>query len=184
MDSMSEDPEVGAERDLTQVARAQQDPAAFESLYDRYLDQIYAFCYRRLGTRELAEDATSQVFVRAMAALPGFQAISFRGWLFAIARNVVADVRRERPTTTIEAVLGHKALIVDDEPRHIAQLDLRQLMDRLTPEQRDAIELRLSGLTAPEIGQILGRNPGAVRALQFRAIEQLRVWLAPNEVPK
>ena len=178
------DGERHAERDLQQVARAQQDPAAFEPLYDWYLDQIYAFCYRRLGTRELAEDATSQVFVRAIAALSSFQAISFRGWLFAIARNVVADVRRERPTTVIETILGHKDLIVDDELRHITQFDLRQLMNRLTPEQRDAIELRLSGLTAPEIGQILGRKPGAVRALQFRAMEQLRVWLAPNEVTK
>lgn len=180
---MDEDPIANAERDLQQVARAQRDPAAFEPLYDRYLDQIYAFCYRRLGSREPAEDATSQVFVRAIAALPGFQAISFRGWLFAIARNVVADARRERPTTDIEAALGRPELMVDGDPlNQVAELDLRQLLGKLTPEQRDVIELRLSGLTAPEIGHIVGRNPGAVRALQFRAIEQLRVWLAPNEV--
>jgi RNA polymerase sigma-70 factor (ECF subfamily) len=180
---MTEDPIANAERDLQQVARAQRDPAASEPLYDRYLDQIYAFCYRRLGSRELAEDATSQVFVRAIAALPNFQSISFRGWLFAIARNVVADVRRERPATDIDEVLNrHERIAEDSELDHIELLDLRQLLKKLTPEQRDVIELRLSGLTAPEIGHIVGRNPGAVRALQFRAIEQLRVWLAPNEV--
>jgi RNA polymerase sigma factor (sigma-70 family) len=97
----------------------------------------------------------------------------------------VTDIRRERPTTDIEAVLGRPELIVDDGSLgQIARLDLRQLLDQLTPEQRDAIELRLSGLTAPEIGEILDRKPGAVRALQFRAIEQLRVWLAPTEVTK
>ena len=78
--------------DQALVERAQRNPAAFEGLYDRYLDPIYAYCHRRLGTRELAEDATSQVFVQALAALPRFRAHSFRAWLYTIAHNAPRSV--------------------------------------------------------------------------------------------
>lgn len=79
------------------AARAQHDPNAFAPLYQRYVRPIYAFCFQRLGTRELAEDATSQTFVKALAALPGYRAGSFRAWLYTIAHNVVIDVHRARP---------------------------------------------------------------------------------------
>jgi DNA-directed RNA polymerase specialized sigma24 family protein len=52
------------------IARARHDPAAFAPIYRHYVRPIYAFCYQRLGDRELAEGATSQVFVNALAALP------------------------------------------------------------------------------------------------------------------
>jgi RNA polymerase sigma-70 factor (ECF subfamily) len=165
------------------VERAQRNPAAFEPLYDRYLDHIYAYCYRRLGTRELAEDATSQVFVKALAGLSKFRADSFRAWIYTIARNVVIDVHRAKsPLPLIEdAEIG---ALTDDGAidGRIGELDVRRLLAQLTPEQRDVVELRLSGMTGPEIAEILGRSPGAVRALQFRAYQHLRALLAANEV--
>src|SRR5262245_59227162 len=73
------------------VALAQRDPAAFAPLYQTYITPVYHYCYRRLGTREMAEDATSLVFERALRSLPLFRGGSFRSWLFAIAHNAVTD---------------------------------------------------------------------------------------------
>lgn len=167
------------------VEAAQRDPAAFEALYDRYLDAIYAYCYRRLGTRELAEDATSQVFLKALAALPKFRADSFRAWLYTIAHNVVMDVHRARPALPLIDDASLDALVDDGQIEwRTSELDVRQLLARLTPDQRDVVELRLSGMTGPEIAETLGRSHGSVRALQFRAYQQLRAMLAANEVTK
>lgn len=171
--------------DQTLVERAQADPAHFAALYDRYLDDIYVYCHRRLGTREATEDATSQIFLQALAALPRFRAHSFRAWLYTIARNVVVDVYRARPALPL---IGDGALdALTDDGRlelHASELDVRQLLSHLTPEQRDVVELRLSGMSGPEIAEILGRSPGSVRALQFRAYQQLRILLASHEVTK
>jgi len=84
--------------DAVLVARAQQDREAFAIFYDHYLDRIYRYCYRRLGSRETAEDATSAVFTKALTALGTYQARpgGFRAWIFTIAHNVVTDVYRDR----------------------------------------------------------------------------------------
>jgi RNA polymerase sigma-70 factor (ECF subfamily) len=166
------------------VERAQRDPAAFEPLYRRYVTPIYALCYQRLGARELAEDATSQVFVQALAALPNYRAGTFRAWLYAIARNVVADLHRVRPTVPLIEPDAASPSPVEDLLLRETELDLRDLLARLTPEQRDVVELRLAGLTGPEIAAVLDRSHGAVRALQFRAYQQLRTFLTTEEVTR
>jgi RNA polymerase sigma-70 factor (ECF subfamily) len=81
------------------VARARLDPSAFAPLYQTYLDPVYRYCYRRLGSREAAEDATSLIFERALRALPTFRGESFRAWLFTIAHNAVTDDYRRRGGT-------------------------------------------------------------------------------------
>jgi hypothetical protein len=75
-------PPATAPDDAALVAAARVDPTAFAPLYARYLPPVYRYCYRRLGTSAAAEDATSEVFVKALAALPRFRAGSFRSWLF------------------------------------------------------------------------------------------------------
>jgi RNA polymerase sigma-70 factor (ECF subfamily) len=84
--------------DLALVVRARQDRQAFGGLYDTYVDPVYRYCFRRLGNREEAEDATSLVFAKALAALPEYrdENPSFRSWLFAIAHNVITDALRSR----------------------------------------------------------------------------------------
>src|SRR3954471_4499736 len=83
--------------DASLVAQAQADPRAFAQLYDRYVELIYWFCYRRLENVPAAGDATSATFMKALNALPRFnpQGGSFRSWLFAIAHNVVLDHLRQ-----------------------------------------------------------------------------------------
>ena len=177
-----------ADGEAALVARAREDPEAFGLLYDRYVDDIFAFCYRRLGAREAAEDATSQVFTNALAALPRYRERdgAFRSWLFSIAFHVVSDGFREqrrRPSASLDSA----ASLADPEPSPedlaIAadQKDvLAWLLAQLTGNQRRIIELRLAGLSGDEIARILGRTRNAVDVAQHRAIKRLRRLLASH----
>lgn len=169
------------------VARAQLDPGAFAPLYLRYTDPIYRYCYRRLGNKAAAEDATSQVFLKALAALPSYRAGSFRSWLFTIAYHVIADSFRERPSVWLSTDAPDP---VDPGPTpEEAALDVesrrgvRALLAGLPEDQRRVVELRLAGLSGVEIARVLGRSHGAVRALQFRAAARLRDMLATQDHP-
>src|SRR5690348_16047655 len=93
-------PETAADDDAAIVVRAKRDRESFAELYLRYVAAVYRYCYHRLGDRAAAEDSTSQVFTKALTTLPGHRDdCAFRGWLFAIAHNVVVDsYRARRPT--------------------------------------------------------------------------------------
>jgi RNA polymerase sigma-70 factor, ECF subfamily len=164
------------------VARAQANPRAFAPLYARYARPLYRYCYRRLGSHEAAEDAASQTFTRALVALSSYRAGSFRGWLFAIANNVVTDAyRRHRPSVGLDwawSVPGPQPEPEDAALAAEAQQTVQQLLDQLAPDQRRVVELRLAGLTGPEIAHVLNRQPQAVKRLQFRAYTRLRRLLA------
>jgi RNA polymerase sigma-70 factor (ECF subfamily) len=168
--------------------RASRDPHAFADLYGRYLDSVHRYCYRRLGSREMAEDATSLVFARALAAMPRYREGSFRSWLFAIAHNVITDQLRAvriseqheaaaelagaDPTPEDEAIAGEEASFV------------RGLLAQLSPDQRRVVELRLAGLTGPEIREALGRTRAWVDTTQYRAVNRLREVMGISAVTK
>ena len=167
------------------IARAQQDARAFAPLYARYADPVYRYCYRRLGQRDAAEELTSIIFAKALAALPRCRAGSFRSWLFAIAHNTVVDsLRARRRDAQLDAALeqtdpspGPEELTIAADAVH----ELRAALDRLTDDQRAVVELRLSGLTDREIAEALGRSLAATRMLQVRAVVRLRELLKPRE---
>jgi RNA polymerase sigma-70 factor (ECF subfamily) len=167
------------------VARARDDPRAFAPLYERYLDPIYRYCYRRLGNREGAEDATSQVFLHALAGLAMYRDGSFAAWLFTIAHNVVIDTyRRRRPEEPLLDLVDpvdadptpEAAAMAEDERR-----TLRGLLAPLPVDQRRVLELRLAGLTGAEIAVVLARSVAAVKMLQLRAMTRLRAELGVTE---
>lgn len=171
--------------DQTLALRAAREPAAFAPLYQRYVRPIYGYCYQRLGSRELAEDATSQTFAKALAALPRYRNDAFRAWLFTIAHHTVADVYRRRPTASLEAA----AAVPDPYPspeeqalRADADRGVQRLIALLTPEQRDVVELRLAGLGGAEIAAVLGRRQGAIRGTEFRAYKRLRAVLTARNL--
>ena len=151
------------------------DAQAFAALYDHYLDPIYKYCYRRLPTAEDAEDATSLVFAKALVDLPRQRdSGAVRSWLFAIAHNVVADHYRAQPTDpgpdgrrAVPDRASAEACSHDDD-------ELRSLLAQLPDDQARILELRLAGLTGPEIAQVLGKSPTAVKVAQFRAYARLR----------
>lgn len=163
------------------VALALHDRQAFGQLYDRYVVAIYRYCYSRLGDREDAEDATSLIFSRALAALPTHRGASFRSWLFTIAHNVVINARRDASHTYPLTVVVE---VADPGPR---PEDLAEAAERrhsvsealalLPNEQRRVVELRMAGLTGPEIAASLGRSHDSVRTMQRRALARLRTQL-------
>ncbi len=167
------------------VARAKRDRQAFASLYHRYFDLVYRYCYRRLGSREAAADATSQVFANALGKIGGCRDESFRSWLFAIAHNVVTDCyRAAHPEEALEAALEIHDPTPDPEALALAAEDRRliqTLLTRLPEGQRQVAELRLAGLNGAEIGQVLGRSRSWVDTTQFRAVARMRKLLGIAE---
>ncbi|MGI8643545.1 MAG: RNA polymerase sigma factor [Thermomicrobiales bacterium] len=164
------------------VRQAKQDRRHFGPLYDRYADPVFRFCYRRLGNREAAEDATAQVFTQALATLPRYrEGGTFAAWLFSIAANVVTDAHRRR---RIHQPLDDAPDPIDGDPspEELAivaeeRRSVRQLLTTLPSEQQRAMELRLAGLTGSEIAKAMGKSHRAIKMLQFRAIAKLRLTM-------
>jgi RNA polymerase sigma-70 factor (ECF subfamily) len=153
----------------------------FEALYRTWAPDLYRYCFRRLGSVENAEDATSQIFQQAFRGRAGFHGGSVPAWLFRIAERVLIDhYRAAKPTTTIDfadEIEDHapgpdeQAIRSDD----VARLDAA--IATLPELRRHVIELRLAGLTSPEIARILERSPDWVRTTQRRAVLQLQATL-------
>jgi RNA polymerase sigma-70 factor (ECF subfamily) len=157
------------------------DPDAFGALFDRYYVPVYRFVAARVGRPSDAEDLAQLVFVKALEALPRYEArgVPFGGWLFRLARNVVIDhirTRREHATLDIVGQRSDESAGPDDLAVLRQEMDsVAQALRRLTPEQREAVELRFfAGLSAKEAAAAMGRQEGTVRGLQFRAIAALR----------
>ena|SRR5215218_3732659 len=171
--------------DAVQVLAARQDLAAFEPLYRRYADSVYRYCARRLDDPERAADATSAIFIKAMQSIHHCQPESFRSWLFSIAHNTTIDARRtsrihaplETALVPMNEALQPESLVTREE----ARLEIVALLDHLTPDQRNVVELRLSGLDGYEIAQALGRSRASVDTAQSRAIARLRRILVAND---
>jgi RNA polymerase sigma-70 factor (ECF subfamily) len=153
---------------------------AFAELYDRYADRVYAFLRRRTPNEQLAEDLTSETFLRAWDHLDSFRPgrAPFGAWLFRVARNLMIDHSRKRKAeTSIEVVL----LPDDDSPSVEAAVAqrfewdrLERAMENLTVLQREVLTLRfIEGLETAEVAQVLDRRPGAIRALQMRGLQTL-----------
>jgi RNA polymerase sigma-70 factor (ECF subfamily) len=176
-------PDLAESPDLELVNRAKCDPREFAALYSRYLDPIYQHCYRRLASREAAEDATSLVFTKALAAMPRFnpRGDSVKGWLFTIANHVLTDhYRASRPQTSLEAAAGISNL--DPSPEELVEAAesgraLRDAMTRLPERQRQVVELRLAGLTTSEIARVLDCRENSVNVAQYRALNNLRAHM-------
>jgi RNA polymerase sigma-70 factor, ECF subfamily len=168
------------------VSQAKQDRRAFAALYERHVTAIFGYCYHRLGSREAAEDATSLIFTRALAALPSHRGTSFRGWLFGIAHHVVADVLRGNRH---DLSLDDASSVWDPAPSpegtalaSEAHRALAAALARLPAQQRRVVELRLAGLTSAEIAETLGCSRGAVDVAQHRAMLRLRQLLRTGTI--
>lgn len=168
--------------DARLVALAQGDPAAFALLYDRYVGPIYSYCHVRLGSREAAEDATSETFLKAFAALARYRQRSFPAWLFRIAHNVVVDVQRRRVGVTpldIAQEIPDPRCSPEDLALVAAEREaLRRALATLPDDQRLALELQCAGWSGERIAVALERSPTAVRMLHARARARLRALLA------
>ncbi|MEK6321162.1 MAG: sigma-70 family RNA polymerase sigma factor [Acidobacteriota bacterium] len=159
------------------IEAAQQDPARFAELYENHFARVYAYIARRVRDRHEAEDLTSEVFHQALASLPRFEwrGVPFAAWLFKIAANSIID-RSKRAAKEREILPGTD---FPAEEVNVEEIDQRarlfQLVDRLPEDQRLVIVKRFADdKSIREIAQELGRSEGAVKQLQFRALQNLR----------
>jgi len=172
--------------DLVDARAAQVDHSAFGTLYRRYLDRVYGYCFYLLGDHHDAEDATERTFLAALAAIDRYrdQGSTFRAWLFRIAHNQLANALRARSrqrTAPLDAVV--EPMTPGDPAAELVQAEeartVRRAVALLAEDRRQVIVLRfVDGLSAREIGAVIGRSEGAVRVLQHRALRDLAALLA------
>lgn len=162
------------------------DPKALAHIHDSFYPPLYRYIMLRVSDREVAEDLTSEVFARLLAALRKGTApqSTLRGWLYGVAANVVADHQRAAyrvtqieldetavsntigPAERIEATLTREALL------HAVQ--------DLTDDQQQVIALRYgSELPIRDVAETMGKSEGAVKQLLARAVTRLSKTMQP-----
>lgn len=177
---------VEDESSLVRQARA-GNAEAFAQLYDAYMERVYRYVYFRVSDRQTAEDITSQVFLRAWEHIRKYRLDgSFLAWLYTIARNAVIDnYRTRKPLVALDDVVPVPA--DTPAPQEVAELRfdseaLRGAIRYLTDEQQHVITLKfIAGYSTDEIARALRKRPGAIRALQMRALQALARHLENDE---
>ena len=166
------------------VAAAKRDPREFGPLYELYVDRIYRFAYRRVGTHHEAEDITAQTFQQALQALPAYEwrGLPFGAWLFRIAGNIInrrgRTSGREVAVEDVTVFSGYEE--TDDDPADLAwrseeASELADKIKQLPPDQQRVLVLKFShGMKNREIGDLMGRSEGAIKQLVHRALVGLR----------
>ncbi|MEC4020284.1 ECF subfamily RNA polymerase sigma factor, BldN family [Streptomyces sp. H27-D2] len=170
-------------RMLELVERAQAgETEAFGQLYDQYSDTVYRYIYYRVGGKATAEDLTSETFLRALRRIGTFtwQGRDFGAWLVTIARNLVADhfkSSRFRLEVTTGEMLDANEVQRSPEDSVLESLSNAALLEavrKLNPQQQECVTLRfLQGLSVAETARVMGKNEGAIKTLQYRAVRTL-----------
>ena len=181
------DPDDASAEVWALVERAQEgDSDAFAQIYLRYNDAVHRYIYFRVGNRQIAEDLTSDTFMRALRRIGSvtWQGRDLGAWLITIARHLVAD-HFKSGRTRFELVTSD-VLDADTEERgpegspeaavveHLTNVTLLRAVQQLNAEQRACIVLRfLQGFSVAETAAAMGKNEGAIKALQYRAVRAL-----------
>lgn len=161
-------------RDAQQAAR---------SLYRSYGGELYGFAYHRLRDRGLAEELVQDVFTRVWRHAAEFdeRRSTARTWLYAIARNAVSDLERNRSRRPRLATYGRESELPDpDEPIETALLryQIQTALERLTPDHRQIISLvQFRGLRLSEVAELSGLPLGTVKSRLHYASQSLRLAL-------
>lgn len=174
----------GIEAERLAIEAAQKDPSRFAELYEDNFERVYAYIARRVRSREEAQDLTSEVFHRALSTLAQFEwrGVPFAAWLYRIAANAIIDrARRAAKEQELPAGFDVPPIVsvqaIDDDIEQRARL--YRLIERLPSDQRRVVAGRFAEeKSIREIAQEMGRSEGAIKQLQFRALQNLRSWLA------
>jgi RNA polymerase sigma-70 factor (ECF subfamily) len=175
---------VTDQNELLERAR-EYDAQALAEIYDRYAASIYRYAYRYVGNAELAEDLTSEVFLKLLEVLGTSRAPrkQLQGWLYRVARNQAIDWIRqqdkggdfslEEELTPAESTSPSTRL----EEQELHQ-GLRAALSQLTPSQQEVLILRFGeGRKIREVSRLLGKSEGSVKLLQYRALNRLKTLL-------
>lgn len=167
------------------IGQAQRDPQAFAALYDRYVDRIYVFVYRRTHDEASAQDVTSVTFEKALRHLGRFrwQGVSFGAWLYRIARNEIAQHhRRQRFTFSLSDWHALEGATGTAAPTHEAHADLQAAFSRLSDNDQELLTLRFyEDLSSAEVAAVLGCSTPNVYLRLHRALGRLRHHLEATQ---
>ena len=174
------------------------DRLSFEKIYRHFMPKIYRYVFLKLRDKFMAEDITSEIFIRVYKNLKAasLNALTFKIWLYKISKNVVIDFYRSKGRQPEEILvdgfedndnlkdinlqgMGKNKFIVenqfDDKVLNFENPDLIEALSELPELQREAIVLRyVEDLNYGAIGKILNKNETAVRVLKFRALVNLK----------
>lgn len=167
-------PIAEADDDRALIEAAQRDPRRFADLYEANFDRVYAYVAPRVRDRAEAQDVTSEVFHQALRNLEKFEwrGTPFRAWLYRIAANALHDrAKRAARELPLDEDTAAASSIEEAEERATV---FRQVKD-LPEEQRRVVEMRfVAGASVRDIAREIGRSEGAVKQLQYRALQTLR----------
>lgn len=173
------------------VEAAQRDPARFADLYESFFALVYSYIARRVHSRPEAEDLTAEVFHRALKSLPRFKwtGAPFAAWLFRIAANMIADrakrTAREQGDAIVEDIATSAGRAQSDVEEVERQAHLFRLVEALAEDQRRVVLMRfVEEKSVREIAQALARSEGAIKQLQFRALQNLRQKVTTEDTEK
>jgi RNA polymerase sigma-70 factor (ECF subfamily) len=155
------------------------DVEAFGWLYTTYVDRIYRYVFYQVGDKMTAEDVTEEVFVKTWKSIGSCRGKeqTFSAWLFRVAHNHMVDTFRKNRR---EVSFDNINLPDDGNPEKEAEdnMVLQKVMEAVKnlpePQQQVILLKFLDEIDNQEIGRILGKRQGAVRALQMRALNNLR----------
>ena len=176
------DLEIKSESELIKLA-SNGDAEAFGALYEKYIDQIYNYIYFRTSNGKDAEDICSRVFLRALNHIERYEdrGYPFSAWLYRIAHNLVVNWYRDSERSDEISLLDQYPPptmdgSVEEEIEKMDETEALLRIIRDLPEDRKELLVlkHVEGLTNFEIGEIMDRTEGAVKALYHRTLETLR----------
>lgn len=155
------------------------DEQSFGQLYELYFEKIFKFIYFRVSHKEVAEDLTEEVFIKAWQKIGHVKEESFAGWLYQIAKNRVIDYYRQKKITIdldeISNILETDDDLSGDANALIEHQIFIGLLKQLTPEQQIIIKLKfIEDLDNDEIAELISKSEGSIRVIQHRAIQKLQ----------
>lgn len=173
------------------IVMAQQGhESAVGDLYERYHQDVFQYLYYNVGERHLAEDLTSDVFLKVFKAIQNFETknSNFKGWLYQIARNTLVDHYRK--------LLIHPEVELNEQMEEADCEDVVALADKnfsseililalkeLSEDQRNVLVLRfVAGMSLEESSRVLHKTLDSVKGLQRRALLALRKVLVEWKV--
>jgi RNA polymerase sigma-70 factor (ECF subfamily) len=179
------------EEEWLEVQAAQQNPAKFRVLYQRYYEPIFRFVFKRTIDEVLAADLTSQVFLKAMQKIDKyvFKGVPFSAWLFRIASNEIAQHFRKQNKSRVVALEERTAQSLEDEYEDKADLDininlLKSVIQDLKPEEVELLELRFfEKRPFKEVADILDITENNAKVKIYRLLQKMKKRFVKQKRP-
>jgi RNA polymerase sigma-70 factor (ECF subfamily) len=160
----------------------QENSIRFETLFEQYFDRVFQYVFSRTNNRQVAEDLTSQTFLKILEALPRFQSRqTLAAWVFTIARNTLISHYRftfRHPIQSLEAAGLHESnpfQVIGGNTKDLDRyVDLEKVINQLSVKDHELLRLKYAaGLSYEEIGDLLGKSPEAIKMAVHRLLRKL-----------